>query len=299
MFILAYEIWSYFRLNRYKKIIMKLSVVIVSYNVRDLLRQALHTLLRACDSIAYEIFVVDNASADHSTNMIEREFPEVKLIANKKNQGFSKANNQAMALAKGEYILLINPDTITKKHTLHKTLEFMDKYLAAGGLNVRMVDSMGNYLKESKRGLMPHWVTFFKLTGLSKMLSKSRLYDRAYPYWTEEFETAEVDILSAAFMLLRRTVLERTGLMDERFFMYGEDIDLSFRIRQAGFKNFYFPKTYIIHFKAQSVNKFSWAYLKNFYGAMFIFASKYLIKVPRFQLKGIGAILPPLYEVKR
>ncbi len=278
---------------------MKLSIVIVSYNVCNLLRQALHTVVRACTGIAYEIFVIDNASEDHSAAMVEREFPEVKLIANQKNLGFSKANNQAMQLARGEYILLINPDTITKKHTLYKALEFMDKHPVAGGLNVRMVDPMGNYLKESKRGLMPHWVTFFKLTGLSKMLSKSRLYDRTHPYWTEEFETTEVDILSAAFMLLRRTTLERTGLLDERFFMYGEDIDLSLRIKQAGFKNFYFPKTYIIHFKAQSVNKFSWNYFKNFYGAMFIFAGKYLIKVPRLQLKGMGAILPPLYEVER
>jgi GT2 family glycosyltransferase len=175
----------------------------------------------------------------------------------------------------------------------------MEKHPIAGGLSVRMIDPMGNFLKESKRGLMPHWVTFFKLSGLSKLLSKSRLYDRTHEYWIDEFETAEIDILSAAFMMVRKSVLDKIGLLDERFFMYGEDIDLSFRIRMTGFKNYYFPKTYIIHFKAQSVNKFSWQYLKNFYGAMFIFAGKYMFKQPRLQLKGMGAIFPPpSYEVE-
>jgi GT2 family glycosyltransferase len=278
---------------------MKLSVIIVNYNVCALLRQALTSITKACAGISHEIFVVDNASADHSVAMLESEFPQIHLIANTHNVGFSKANNQALALAKGEYVVLINPDTITKKDTLQKTLEFMDKHPIAGGLSVRMIDPMGNFLKESKRGLLPHWVTFFKMTGLSKMLSKSRLYDRTHEYWIDEFETAEVDILSASFMMIRRSVLEKTGLLDERFFMYGEDIDLSFRIRMTGFKNYYFPKTYIIHFKAQSVNKFSWQYLKNFYGAMFIFAGKYLFKQPHLQLKGMGTIFPPSYEVER
>jgi GT2 family glycosyltransferase len=248
--------------------------------------------------IMHEVFVVDNASADYSVAMLQREFPHIQLIANQINVGFAKANNQALAQAKGEYVVLINPDTITKKDTLQKTLEFMDKHPLAGGLSVRMIDPMGNFLKESKRGLQPHWVTFFKMTGLSKLLSKSRLYDRTHEYWIDEFETAEIDILSGAFMLVRKAVLDKTGLLDERFFMYGEDIDLSFRIRMAGFKNYYFPKTYIIHFKAQSVNKFSWHYLKNFYGAMFIFAGKYMFKMPRLQLKGMGPIFPPSYEVE-
>lgn len=278
---------------------MKLSVVIVNYNVCVLLRQALNTLTRACAGIEHEIFVVDNASSDNSVRMVENEFPQVQLIVNQKNMGFSKANNQALALAQGEYVLLINPDTITKKDTIHKTIEFMDKHPQAGGASVRMINPMGDFLPESKRGLTPPWILFFKLTGLSKMLSKSRLYDRNHKYWIEEFETAEVDILGATFMFLRRSVLKRTGALDERFFMYGEDIDLSYRIRQAGFKNYYFPKTYIIHFKKQSVRKYSWPYIKHFYGAMFIFAGKYLLKVPRLQLKGMGAMLSPSYEVER
>jgi GT2 family glycosyltransferase len=278
---------------------MKLSVIVVNYNVCVLLRQALNTIIRACAEIEHEIFVVDNASSDNSVSMVERDFPQVKLIANRKNMGFSRANNQALVLAGGEYILLINPDTITKKDTLQKTIEFMEKHPVAGGVSVRMINPMGDFLPESKRGITSQWATFFKLTGLSKMLSKSRLYDRNHKYWVEEFETAEVDVLSATFMLLRKSVIERTGLLDERFFIYGGDIDLSYRIRQAGFKNYYFPKTYIIHFKEQSIRKYSWAYIRYFYGAMFIFAGKYLFKMPRLQLKTMGAIFSPSYEVER
>jgi GT2 family glycosyltransferase len=278
---------------------MKLSVIVVNYNVCVLLRQALNTLNRACAGIEHEIFVVDNASSDNSVGMVRKEFPEVKLIANKKNVGFTKANNQAMALANGNYILLINSDTITKKDTLDKTIEFMEKHPVAGGVSVRMVNPMGDFLPESKRGFTSQWVTFFKLTGMYKMLSKSRLYDKNHKYWVEEFETAEVDVLNGAFMLLRKSVIDRTGLMDERFTMYGSDIDLSYRIRQAGFKNYYFPKTYIIHFKEQSIRKYSWNYIKYFYGAMFIFAGKYMFKMPHLQLKGMGAMLRPTYEVER
>lgn len=278
---------------------MKLSVIIVNYNVCVLLRQALNTIIRACTGIEYEIYVVDNASTDNSVKMVTNEFPDVKLIANIKNMGFSRANNQALALAKGEYVLLINPDTITKKDTLYKTIEFMDKHPMAGGASVRMINPMGDFLPESKRGLDTQWSVFFKLTGLSKMFSKSRLLDRNHRFWSDEFETAEVDVLSATFMMLRRSVVLRTGFFDERFFIYGEDIDLSYRIRRAGFKNYYFPKTYIIHFKGQSMRKYSWSFIRHYYGAMFIFAGKYLLRMPRLQLKGMGAILSPSYEVER
>lgn len=280
---------------------MKLSVIIVNYNVCVLLRQALTTIVKACVNIDHEIFVVDNASKDNSAAMVRKDFTQVQLIENKKNLGFSKAGNQALKLATGEYVLLLNPDTITRSDTLQKAIEFMEKHPAAGGLSVRMINPMGEFLPESKRGLNLPWVAFFKLTGLSKMFSKSRLYDRNHTYWTEEFETAEIDILSAPFMLLRKSVLERTGLLDERFFMYGENIDLSYRIRMAGFKNYYFPKTYIIHFREQSIHQFSWKYIRHFYGAMIIFAGKYLFKMPRLQLKlkGMGQLFQPSYEVER
>lgn len=278
---------------------MKLSVIIVNYNVCVLLRQALTTIGRACSQIDHEIFVVDNASTDNSVKMVKNDFPEVNLIENQKNVGFSKANNQALKLVRGEYILLLHPDTITKGETLEKTLEFMQSHRIAGGLSVRMINPMGEFLPESKRGLNFPWIAFLKVTGLSKMFSKSRFYDRNSTRGTDEFETTEIDILSAPFMLLRKSVLERIGLLDERFFMYGENIDLSYRIRMAGFKNYYFPKTYIIHFKEQSIHKFSWKYIKHFYGAMFIFAGKYLFRMPRLQLKGMGPIFQPSYEVER
>ena len=278
---------------------MKLSVIIVNYNVCVLLRQALTTIGRACSQMDHEIFVVDNASTDNSVKMVKSDFPEVNLIENHKNVGFSKANNQALKLAKGEFILLVHPDTITKSETLEKAVEFMQNHRIAGGLSVRMINPMGQFLPESKRGLNFPWVAFFKMTGLSKMFSKSRFYDRNATRETDEFETTEIDVLSAPFMLLRKSVLERIGLLDERFFMYGENIDLSYRIRIAGFKNYYFPKTYIIHFKKQSIHTFSWKYIKHFYGAMFIFAGKYLFKMPRLQLKGMGPIFQPSYEVER
>jgi len=280
---------------------MKLSVIVVNYNACVLLKQALNSVMRSCEGINHEIFVVDNASTDGSVAMLHQDYPQTNLVLNDKNIGFSRAANQALELTRGEYVLLINPDIITKKHTLYKTLDFMDSHPDAGGVSVRMIDQMGNFIKESKRGLTPHWVTFFKLTGLSKMLSKSRLYDRQHEFWIDEFETAEVDILNPAFMLIRQSVLQRTGLLDERFFMYGQNIDLSYRIRLEGFKNYYFPKIYIIHFKQQLKDKFSWAYFKYFYGAMLIFAAKYMFKLPRLQLKlkGMGPIFPPLYEVER
>lgn len=278
---------------------MKLSVIVVNYNVCVLLRQALTTISRACAQIDHEIFVVDNASTDNSVKMVRNDFPEVNVIENHKNVGFSKANNQALKQVKGDYVLLLHPDTITKNDTLEKTLEFMQSHPIAGGLSVRMINPMGEFLPESKRGLNLPWTAFFKLTGLSKMFSKSRITEHSAAHGTDEFETSEIDILSAPFMLLRRSVLERTGLLDERFFMYGENIDLSYRIRMAGFKNYYFPKTYIIHFKEQSIHQFSWKYIKHFYGAMFIFAGKYLFRMPRLQLKGMGPIFQPSYEVER
>lgn len=278
---------------------MKLSVIIVNRNVCVLLRQALTTVVKACANIEHEIFVVDNASTDNSVSMVKKDFTQVHLIENHKNLGFSKANNQALQLAQGDYVLLLNPDTITKSDTLQKTIEFMESHSVAGGVSVRMINPMGEFLTESKRGLSLPWIAFFKLTGLSKMFSKSRFYDRSHASGAEEFETTEIDVLSAPFMLLRKSVLNRIGLLDERFFMYGENIDLSYRIRMAGFKNYYFPKTYIIHFKEQSAHKFSWKYIRHFYGAMFIFAGKYLFRMPRLHLKGIGVIFPPSYEVER
>lgn len=222
--------------------------------------------------------MIDNASKDQTVEMVRRKYPEVKLTENKKNVGFSKANNQAIKQAKGEYVLVINPDTITSADTLKKVIPFMDAHLDAGGLGVRMINGQGRFLGESKRGLPTPLNSFMKFMGLGKLFPQSKIFNGYYMGWIGEFETAEVDVLAGAFMMLRNKALKKVGLFDESFFMYGEDIDLSYRLTLAGYKNYYFPETYIIHFKGQSTRKFSWRYIQSFYGAMFIFVRKYFLK---------------------
>jgi GT2 family glycosyltransferase len=277
---------------------MKLSIVVVSHNTCNLLRIALNAAIRAAQDVSHEVFVVDNASADKSIAMLNTEFPDVKVIANDKNDGMARAYNHALKLAIGEYVLLVNADTITGKKTIEKTLEFMEMHAEAGGLGVRMITPEGKFLKESKRGFNKPWESFFKLTGMAKHFSKSRLTSPQSKDWVEEFQTSESDIINGAFMLLRKDALNQIGLMDERFHTYGYDIDYSYRIRLAGFKNYYFPKTYIINFNIQNKVKFSWIHIKEYYGAMIIFASKYLFKVPELKVEGIPQLIPPSYEVK-
>jgi GT2 family glycosyltransferase len=277
---------------------MKLSIVIVSHNTCNLLRIALNAVVRAAQDFSHEVFVVDNASADKSVAMLGNEFPQVTIIANDKNEGIAKAYNQALSRVTGEYVLLVNADTITGKKTIEKALEFMDMHSHAGGLSVRMITPEGRFLKESKRGFNKPWETFFKLTGMAKYFSKSRLTSPQSKDWVEEFQTSESDIINGAFMLLRKNAVNEIGLMDERFHTYGYDIDYSYRIRLAGFKNYYFPKTYIINFNIQNKVKFSWLHIKEYYGAMIIFATKYLFKVPELKVEGIPQLIPPSYEVK-
>jgi GT2 family glycosyltransferase len=250
----------------------------VSYNVRDLLQQALDSLIDAAEGLQYEIFVVDNASKDHTVEMVKEKYPPIHLIVNQKNIGFSKANNQAILKAKGKYILVINPDTITSADTIHKVIKFMNQHDDAGGLGVRMINAQGRFLKESKRGLPTPWAAFVKFVGLSKIFPTSKLLNRYYMGWIDEYQISEIEVLAGAFMLLRKKALDKVGLFDETFFMYGEDIDLSYRLSLAGYKNYYFPETYIIHFKGQSTRKLSLRYIQSFYGAMFIFVRKYFLK---------------------
>lgn len=257
---------------------MKVSIIIVSYNVRDLLQQALDSIIVSAQCFDYEIFVVDNASKDHSVEMIKEKYPQTNLIINKKNVGFAKANNQALAKVNGEYVLVLNPDTISSADTLKKAIQFMDEHLQAGSLGVRMINAQGKFLPESKRGLPTPWVSVCKFMGLHYIFPQSKTFNKYYMGWIDEYETAQIDVLAGAFMLIRTSVLKIIGFFDESFFMYGEDIDLSYRIRLAGFKNYYFPETYIIHFKGQSTRKFSWRYIQSFYGSMFIFVKKYFLK---------------------
>ncbi len=254
---------------------MKLSVVIVNYNVRHFLEQALHSVQKACKGLEAEVWVVDNNSVDNSVEMVKANFPTVKVIANKVNTGFSKANNQAIRESSGEYVLLLNPDTVLQEDTLTKCVDFMDAHPDCGGLGVRMIDGKGKFLPESKRGLPTPAVALFKMTGLSTIFPKSKLFGKYHLKYLGENETNEVDVLSGAFMMLRKETLDKVGLLDEAFFMYGEDIDLSYRIQKGGYKNYYFPGTTIIHYKGESTKKKSANYVKVFYNAMVLFARKH------------------------
>lgn len=254
---------------------MRLSVVIVNYNVRYFLEQALGSVRRAMEGIDGEVWVVDNHSADDSVRMVRERFPEVKLIANTDNPGFAVANNQAIRQSAGEYVLMLNPDTLVEEDTFRKCLDFMDAHPDAGALGCKLIDGSGKFLPESKRGFPTPWVAFCKTFGLSTLFPKSKLFNRYHLGYLPEDQTAEVDVLAGCFMFMRKTALERSGLLDEAFFMYGEDIDLSYRIQQAGFKNYYFPETRIIHYKGESTKKGSLNYVRTFYQAMIIFARKH------------------------
>ncbi|HHN48698.1 MAG TPA: glycosyltransferase [Bacteroidales bacterium] len=254
---------------------MKLSVIIVNYNVKYFLEQCLHSVRRAIKGIEGEIFVVDNNSVDGSVKMLEEKFPEVVVIANKENKGFSKANNQAIKISKGEYVLLLNPDTIVEDDTFKKVIDFMDAHEEAGGLGVKMIDGKGRFLPESKRGLPTPAVAFYKIFGLARLFPRSKVFGQYHLTYLDKEKTHQVDVLSGAFMLLRRKALDKAGLLDETFFMYGEDIDLSYRLNRAGFKNYYYPEARIIHYKGESTCKTSVNYVFTFYNAMIIFARKH------------------------
>lgn len=253
----------------------KLAVVIVNYNVEYFLDQCLASVEKARASVPTEVIVVDNNSQDGSLKMLADKYPWVKRIDNKQNLGFSKANNQAIRECSAEYILLLNPDTVVPEDCFQKVCHFMDTHPEAGGLGVRMIDGLGNYLPESKRGLPRPLVAFYKMFGISKLFPRSKKFAKYHAGHIDESETAEIDVLSGAFMLLRMKALDKTGLLDEDFFMYGEDIDLSYRVQKEGYKNYYFPETTIIHYKGESTKKSSVNYVFVFYRAMVIFAKKH------------------------
>lgn len=256
----------------------RLSVIIVNYNVEYFLAQCLHSVRKAAQLADIETIMVDNNSSDGSVEMTRRLFPEVQVIANQDNRGFSKANNQAIRISKADYVLLLNPDTLVEEDTFKKCIEFMDAHPNSGGLGVKMVDGKGQFLAESKRGLPTPMVAFYKIFGLSNLFPKSKTFGQYHLGHLDKNETHKVDILAGAFMMMRKSVLDKVGLLDEDFFMYGEDIDLSWRIRLGGFDNYYFPETRIIHYKGESTKKSSVNYVLVFYNAMIIFAKKHFTK---------------------
>ncbi|MCC6182773.1 MAG: glycosyltransferase [Bacteroidia bacterium] len=261
---------------------IKLSVIIVNYNVKHFIEQCLFSVFKASEQITCEVFVVDNNSVDGSVTLIKERFPKVKLIENKINTGFSVANNQAIRVAQGEYILLLNPDTVVQEDTFTKVLDFMDANPKAGGLGVKMLDGQGNFAPESKRGLPTPKVAFYKMFGFAKLFPKSKRFGKYHLTYLPENEVSEIEVLSGAFMLMRKSVLDKIGLLDETFFMYGEDIDLSYRITLAGYKNYYFPETQIIHYKGESTKRNSLNYVLIFYKAMAIFSKKHFSGVNAF-----------------
>ena len=261
---------------------MILSVVIVSYNVKFFLEQCLSSLKNAVEGSSLlsgqtEVFVVDNASSDGSLDFLTPLYPGVHFIQNKENNGFAKANNQGLSLCTGEFILFLNPDTILAEDSSDRCISFFRATPDAGAIGVHMVDGMGRYLKESKRGFPGAMASFFKMSGVAGLFPHSKKFAAYYMGHLSEDVSQAVDILSGAFMMVKKTVLDITGGFDERFFMYAEDIDLSWRIRQAGFQNYYFAGTTIIHFKGESTPK-DIRHVKMFYSAMKLFVKKHFHK---------------------
>ena len=244
---------------------MKLSVIIVNYNVRLLLEECLQSVEKALEGIEGEIYVVDNNSSDDSVGYLQPRFPQVKFIANKENLGFARANNQAIRQSEAEYVLLLNPDTVVYENTLRESVTFMDSHPEAGGVGVRMLTREGEPAPESRRAVPTPWIAFLKMIGFSKKYYMSHLP------WDKP---GQIEVVSGAYCMLRRQALDQIGLLDEDFFMYGEDIDLSYRLLKGGWKNWYLPLD-IIHYKGESTQKSSFRYVHVFYQAMLIFFRKH------------------------
>jgi GT2 family glycosyltransferase len=257
------------------KFILQLSVIIVNYNVRYYLEHCLVSVQQACAGINAEVIVVDNASHDDSQSTLPDLFPKVTFIWNSENLGFSKACNIGLAQSSGDYILFLNPDTLLSEESLRICLRFFDEHKDCCGLGVKMVDGKGSFLRESKR-LFPNPArSFWKLIGMSKLFPQSAIFSSYYASNIEEDQTAPVEVLSGAFMMISRKLLPRVNGFDEAFFMYAEDIDLSYRLMKTGFRNFYLPETTVIHFKGESTQKTEATYIRNFYGAMKLFVKKH------------------------
>ena len=244
---------------------MKLSVVIVNYNVRELLSECIKSVNTAMTGIDGDIYVVDNNSSDGSVDYIRDHFPDVHVIANSDNQGFAHANNQAIRQTNSDYVLLLNPDTVVFEGTLRGCVDFMDAHPQCGGVGVRMLTREGTVAPESRRAIPTPWVAFLKMLGFT------RKYYMSHLPWDKP---GQIEVISGAFCMLRHKALDQIGLLDEDFFMYGEDIDLSYRLLKGGWENWFLPYD-IIHYKGESTQKSSFRYVHVFYQAMLIFFRKH------------------------
>ncbi len=253
---------------------MKLSVVIVNYNVKYYLSQCLESLKRALRDVEAEVIVVDNHSRDGSISLVKALFPEVIFIESNHNLGFARANNVAIRQSKGDFVLLLNPDTIVGEHTIKRVLEWMDGHPEAGATGVKMLKSDGSKAMESRRGLPTPMTAFYKMTGLCSRFPNHRKMGHYYMSYLPWDQPARIEVVSGAFCMLRKEALVKVGLLDEDFFMYGEDIDLSYRLIKGGYQNWYLPET-ILHYKGESTQKSSFRYVHVFYEAMLIFFRKH------------------------
>ncbi len=255
---------------------MDLSVIIVSYNVSSFLDQTLATLDDSAREFEHEVFVVDNASSDDSVDMVRRKHPGVKLIVNADNRGFAAANNQALRLASGRYVLLLNPDTVLRRDTIATMIGFLDSHPDAGAAGCKVINPDGTLQLACRRGFPTPGVAFFKLAGLSSIFPKSKTFGAYNLTYLDPDKVAEVDAISGSFMMLRKEAVEQAGDLDETFFMYGEDLDLCYRIKQEGWKIYYVPDTEIIHFKGESAKTVpSIKSIRDFYTAMHLFVRKH------------------------
>ena len=286
---------------------IRLSVIIVSYNVKYYLEQCLLSVLQASQGISTEVWVVDNASTDGTMEYLRPRFPQVHFLCNSTNKGFSAANNQAIRLSQGEYVLLLNPDTIVGEDVLDGCVNFLDAHPQAGATGVRMLHSDGSFAPESRRGVPTPFTSFCKMSGLCSLFPYSTTFGRYYMRYLDVDKPNQIEIISGAFNMIRRASLSQIGLLDERFFMYGEDIDLSYRLLLAGWENWYLPLN-ILHYKGESTKKNSFRYVHIFYNAMLLFFNKHygkhyrmlglLIKLAVCARAGLDMLLRLWYKLR-
>ena len=278
---------------------MKLSVIIVSYQVRHYLAQCLDSLQRALKDLESEVIVVDNHSSDDTVAYIRKNYSWVRVIASNHNLGFAKANNIALRLAKGEYVLFVNPDVVVAENTVKECVDVLAEHPETGALGVCMLNRDGTRALESRRGIPTPMTAFYKMSGLCKIYPKSRRFGRYYMGWLPWDVPVEIEIVSGAFTMLRTSVMREMNGYDEEYFMYGEDIDLSYRLLKAGYKNLYLPNT-ILHYKGESTHKSSFRYVHVFYEAMLIFLQKHfgqlsvLLTIPiklAIYVRALGALV--------
>ena len=254
---------------------MDLSIIIVNYNVKEFLQNLIHSIEKASSNLTKEIIIIDNASDDGSVDFIKEKFPHIKLIANQTNLGFGKANNQGLKISTGDYILFINPDTLVSENTLETIISFLKQNPQIGLAGCKIINDNGTFYLPCKRGFPGPWASFTKLTGLSKLFPKSKIFAKYNMTYLDENETHEVDAVSGSFMMIPRTIYNKIGGFDEQFFMYGEDLDLCYRVQKSGYKVFYVPKTQIIHYQGESTKRSSIDETKVFYNAMHLFVKKH------------------------